>query len=316
MNRSFYSRMAALIAAFALGGSAIAADGTGASVKAVAFDTHEGYFVSNMFEPNAPTSFVIATDQAAFDKMFGVARVMRDRSHRLAPDAFGERAVVAAIHRGKAMVTYATESVTIEGKTLVIRYTAKAEPSDSAEFSCPLILSVPKDGYDAVRFIENGKPLKTLKTAPGAAFEIHCKEAGTVTATESGGQTIFTIQGGRGIGSATIRRDDGPWPRKVVVRARTGGLEQFAITSGGLRLAASVLSHSGNQRLLHLWHDGKEGPQLKPDSEHWMEIRTLDADGKPITGLPPKGGCFEMTVPPALLNNTKEVTLNWIDFYR
>ena len=100
------------------------------------------------------------------------------------------------------------------------------------------------------------------------------------------------------------------------MRARLGGLEHFAITSGGVKLAASVLSHSRNMQLLHLWTDGKEGPQLGKDSEYWMEIRTLGADGKPVKGLPPKGGCFEMTIPAALLGDAKEVRLDWIDFYR
>jgi hypothetical protein len=48
-----------------------------------------------------------------------------------------------------------------------------------------------------------------------------------------------------------------------------------------------------------------------------MDIRTFDAEGKPIKGLPPKGGWFEMKVPKGLLvDQTKVVTLGWIDFYR
>ncbi len=293
-----------------------AAKGADASGNAVAVETHEGYFVSNQFEPDAPTSFVIALDQTAFDKVFGIARVMRDRSHRLASDAFEKKIVIAAIHRGKAMVTYKVESANRDGKTLLIRYTTKSEPSTSAEFSCPLILSVPKGGYDAVQFIENGKPIRTMKTAPGTAFQIHGRNPGAVTATNDDVQTVFTIRDPHGIGSASIRREDGPWPDKVIVRAQLGGLEQFTITSGEVTLAASVLSHSGNQRLLHVRQNGKEGAQLTRESEYWMEIRTLDAAGKDITGLPPAGGCFEMAIPKALLTDAKEVRLDWINFYR
>ena len=79
--------------------------------KPVVFDTHDGYFVSNQFEPAAPTSFVVIKDQRAFDKIFGAAMVMGDKSHRLPPAAFGKKIVVAVIHRGKAMVTYQVESV-------------------------------------------------------------------------------------------------------------------------------------------------------------------------------------------------------------
>ena len=316
MKTSFNLRIAALISALALAGSLPAADGADAKGDAVATETHDGYFVSNKFEPNAPTSFVVALDQAAFDNVFGVARVMRDRSHRLPADAFEKKIVVAAIHRGKAMVTYKVESANLDGKTLIIRYTTKSEPSESAEFSCPLILSVPKGDFDAVQFIENGKPIKKLKTAPGTAFQIHGKNPGAVTATGDDLQTVFTIQDPRGIGSATVRREDGQWPQKVTVRAQLRGLEHFAITSGDVTLTASVLSHSGNRQLLHLWRDGKEGPQLTRESEHWMEIRTLDADGKPVTGLPPDGGCFAMTLPQVLFAETKEVRLDWINFYR
>jgi len=306
----------ALFSGLALAGSALAADAVGASGKAVAAETHEGYFVSNKFEPDAPMSFVIATDQAAFDKVFGVAMVMRYRSHRLEPDVFGKRIVVAAIHRGKAMVTYKVESANLDGKTLIIRYTTKSEPSTSAEFSCPLILSLPKGAYDEVRFIENGKAIKTVKTAPGTAFQIHGKNPGAVMVTGDDLRTVFTIQDARGIGSATIRREDGQWPQKVIVNAQLRSLEHFAITSGDVKLAASVLSHSGNRQLLHLWRGDKEGPQLTREGGHWMEIRTLDADRKPIAGLPPAGGCFEMSIPNALLAETKELRLDWIDFYR
>jgi len=132
----------------------------------VASDTHTGYFVSNQFEPAAPISFVVLQDQAAFDKVFGIAMVMRDKSHRLPPDAFVSRMVVAAIHRGKAVVSYRVERVAAEGKTLVVRYTTKSEPSDTTEFACPLIISLLKGEYDCVQFVEDGKEIKKVATTP------------------------------------------------------------------------------------------------------------------------------------------------------
>ena len=133
-----------------------------ASSQPLAFETQTGYFVSNQFEPAAPTSFVVLTDQAAFDKVFGVAMVMHDKSHRLAPDAFAAKLVVAVIHRGKMVVEYKVEQVTADGKTLTIRYTTKSEPSATAEFACPLIISIAKAEYDTVRFVEDGKEIKQL----------------------------------------------------------------------------------------------------------------------------------------------------------
>jgi hypothetical protein len=84
-----------------------------------------------------------------------------------------------------------------------------------------------------------------------------------------------------------------------------------------MKLSASVLSHSGHPRLPHLPKDGKEGPRLEKDSPYWMDIQALDADGKPVNGLPGNGGWFEMTIPRSLLGDqTRTLGLAWIDFYR
>ena len=69
-----------------------------ADAAKLAFDTYEGYFVSNQFEPNAAESFVVITGQGQFDKVFGVATVMGDKSHRLLKDAFKSNMVLAAIN--------------------------------------------------------------------------------------------------------------------------------------------------------------------------------------------------------------------------
>ena len=149
-----------------LGG--LAADAPATAAKPVAHDTHDGYFVSNKFEPGAPTSFVVLKDQPSFDEVFGVGMVMRDKSHRLPPAAFEKKMVVAAIHRGKAMVTYKVESVTAEAQTLIVRYTATSKPDATAEFACPLIISLDKGDYKSVRFVESGKAIKSLSLAPAA----------------------------------------------------------------------------------------------------------------------------------------------------
>lgn len=133
---------------------------TACSAKPVAFDVHDGYFVSNRFEPDAATSFVVLKDQASFDKVFGVAMVMGDKSRRLPQGAFDKKVVVAAIHRGKAMVTFQVEDVTLAEQVLVVRYTTKSQASASAEFACPLIIAVDKAGFKGVRWIVNGKEVR------------------------------------------------------------------------------------------------------------------------------------------------------------
>lgn len=121
----------------------------------------------------------------------------------------------------------------------------------------------------------------------------------------------------RGIGGATLTRKAEKWPEQIVLKMHLRGLESLTITVGKVALRASVLSHSGNTRLLHVVRDGKEGPRLKSGDEMWMEIKAVNAQGKEVEGLPPKDGWFEMTLPAALLaGEAKVVDLHWIDFYR
>jgi hypothetical protein len=129
----------------------------------LAFDTYSGYFVSNKFEPDAAESFVVIGDQQQFDKVFGVAMVMRDKSHRLPKDTFKSLAVVAAIKRGPAFVEFKVEGATLKDGVVELQYTTTAKKSDSATFACPLIVSIPKGDYKAVQFVENTKAVKKLE---------------------------------------------------------------------------------------------------------------------------------------------------------
>ena len=130
------------------------------------FDTYSGYFVSNKFEPDASASFVLIDDQARFDQVFGVAFVMRDKSHRLPKDAFKSNMVLAAIKRGNALWEYKVEGVTVEQGVVQLRYAVTSRATPDTTFACPLIVSVPKGDYTAVVFIENGKQVKTVKVGP------------------------------------------------------------------------------------------------------------------------------------------------------
>jgi hypothetical protein len=142
--------------------AAASARGTDAADK-IPFDTYSGYFVSNQFEPDAAESFLVLTTQKEFDKVFGVAFVMGDRSHRLPKDAFESNMVLAAIKRGKTVWEYKVERVAEAKGVVALRYTADEKRSESASFACPLILSIPKGKCAAVQFIENGKPVKTVE---------------------------------------------------------------------------------------------------------------------------------------------------------
>ena len=83
-------------------------------------------------------------------------------------------------------------------------------------------------------------------------------------------------------------------------------------------VGVSVLSHSGNPRLLHLRRgDQPEGPELAKGDPGWTDVRAMDAKGTPTDGLPGEGGWFELTVPRVVLaDESRTLTLDWIDFYR
>ena len=130
------------------------------------------------------------------------------------------------------------------------------------------------------------------------------------------GRALVTVHSPRGIGGATLQRTGKAWPEKIVVRLYLRGLESFGAANGKLTLAASVLSHSGHRRLLHLWEQGKE-KKVEPASPYWTQVGIFDARGKAIEKLPERGGYFEIVLPKALLSGQPEkLTLSWIDFYR
>lgn len=141
-----------------IGQPAQAADAT-----KLTFDTYSGYFVSNKFEPNAAESFVVVTDQEQFDKVFGAAMVMQDKSHRLPKDAFKSLMVVAAIKRGSEVVEYKVEGVTVKDGVVELRYTTTSKKSDTATFANPLIVSIPRGKYTAVKFVEGGRTIKQVE---------------------------------------------------------------------------------------------------------------------------------------------------------
>jgi len=129
----------------------------------LAFDTYSGYFVSNKFESDAAESFLVITDQASFDKIFGVAFVMGDKSHRLPKDAFKSNMVLAAIKRGNAFWEYKVEGMTVEQGVVWVRYAVTSKATSNTTFACPLIVSVPKGKYKAAVLVENGKQVKKLE---------------------------------------------------------------------------------------------------------------------------------------------------------
>jgi len=140
------------------------------------------------------------------------------------------------------------------------------------------------------------------------------KPGDRITEVVNDGSTTFSVRSSSGIGSATMHQD--PWPDHVCLRLYLRGLERLTICSGSMTLKASVLSHSGNRRLLRVVDDGQE-KVVEEGSRYRTEIKAFDANGKSVQGLPTEGGYFEIELPAALIETKpRSITVDWIDFYR
>jgi hypothetical protein len=164
-------------------------------------------------------------------------------------------------------------------------------------------------------------PMKAVPagtSAGGDAFEVKCRRAADgVKITVEDGRAVFTVTSPGGIGKATIDRKGAQWPKAAVLRLGLRGLESLEVSCGDAAVSVAVSSHGDAATSQRLLKDGKEGSPLMRDSPYWMAVRMLDASGKPAKGLPDKGGCFEIAIPKALLDEKhKTMKLSWIDFYR
>ena len=72
-------------------------------------------------------------------------------------------------------------------------------------------------------------------------------------------KVIFDVRSPSGISRATIERTTEQWPKKILIRLRLKGLENFNVSTEKLKLEASVSSQNGESRL---WKDGKEDMPL------------------------------------------------------
>ena len=164
--------------------------------------------------------------------------------------------------------------------------------------------------------ISNRKPRRRNSARP-ITFDIKAqKDEDHVKATVEKDTATFDVSEPKWHRRCDDHDGEGKWPTTVVLRLHLSGLEFLTISNGTIKLTASVLSHSGNPRLLDVVEDGKE-KKVEKDSPYWTEIRGFDSTGKPMPGLPGKGGYFEITLPKALLDGQpKSLELGWIDFYR
>ena len=128
------------------------------------------------------------------------------------------------------------------------------------------------------------------------------KKEDRVVVTVADAKTVFDIHSRSGIGAADVMRTKDRWPSNVTIRLHLSGLESFAVTCGKIRLMASVASHVGHIKRLHVDQDGDDR-EVDKTSPFWTEIKVVGADGKPKLDYPLKDGYFEIGLPAALLRD-------------
>jgi hypothetical protein len=131
--------------------------------KEVKAETHTGHFESNKSGLKGDASFLAFTDAKAFDAVFGKARTMGAKPNYVEDGTFEKKVVIATIQRGNKMVTYKVDKVTAADGTLYVAYTTTTKDGGTATYASPLIVSVDKDKYKTVVFIENGKKVETAE---------------------------------------------------------------------------------------------------------------------------------------------------------
>ncbi len=127
---------------------------------------------------------------------------------------------------------------------------------------------------------------------------------------------VFAIRSPFGIGQAVIERKLDKWPQTVILRLHLQGLERLRISNDVLTLEASAAIHDCKPEL-RVWVKDKEETPLDDSSPLWIDIRILGKDNNPAKNVPLQDGCFEVSVPRAMLeNDPKTIQIEWIDFFR
>ncbi len=205
---------------------AISADAPEPAPAAVAVKVHSGHFVSNQYKPDDALTLALFHTLADFKIAFGTAAFGLGRGGKqldyVNEAAFNNGVVAALIHRGNTPYEYKLIAPTdlVRG-VLTLNIRAAGQPSDTATFASPLIVSMPRAGITHVRFVENDRELGQVALAPAAAAVTTVK-ASLSAATQPGALketiTLRDLQGGFAgfTGWLTTINPDGTWNRRQV----------------------------------------------------------------------------------------------------
>jgi hypothetical protein len=163
LDRSAAMKMfAALLVGLAIPGS-VKADDVPKGEKVEFKSYARPYFEKNNSGLMGDASFLAITDQAMFDKTFGIGVVMGKKPDVLPKNAFEKQMVLSVIKRGP-VYTYSEVSVTAADGVLYLQYAADTKGAGgTARFSSPLIVAVEKGKWKSVVFMEGGKKVGTVE---------------------------------------------------------------------------------------------------------------------------------------------------------
>jgi hypothetical protein len=142
------------------------------------------------------------------------------------------------------------------------------------------------------------------------AFKIQqSKPNDMITVRSDDKRTVVEIVSESGIGKATIERTDGPWPRDVTIRLRYKADKAFT-TLEGFRLNAERIRVDGNSKSSGQMRFFLADAQGKFPSDEKSVAGSLNITVKPVDKA------LEVTLPANLLQGTRKIELEWIDFFR
>jgi hypothetical protein len=122
------------------------------------------YFEKNTSKLKGDASYLVVSDQKAFDAVFGSGFTTAKKPVLIPKDTFEKNLVVAVIKRGDSVTTYTVEKTELKDGTLTLTYKATAKGGGgTAKFASPLVVTVPKKDVKSVQFVENGKKVETVK---------------------------------------------------------------------------------------------------------------------------------------------------------
>src|SRR5262249_47701211 len=88
--------------------AAPATDEAMAKGKKIDFAVHDGHFEKNNSGLKGDSSYLVFNERQAFDKVFGLGRVM-GKQNFVPKEAFDKKTVVAVIKRGRAITEYTVD---------------------------------------------------------------------------------------------------------------------------------------------------------------------------------------------------------------